>query len=142
MRRQRKAKIIATLGPASSSYETIKALFMAGADVFRLNFSHGEHADQEERYKIIRTIEQELKRPIGVLLDLQGPKLRIGTFSNTKISLKPGQSFRLDLDNTPGNNHRVCMPHPEIFQALKENVELTSLKQLFYRELSFLIERA
>ena len=124
MRRQRKAKIIATLGPASSSYETIKALFMAGADVFRLNFSHGEHADQEERYKIIRTIEQELKRPIGVLLDLQGPKLRIGTFSNTKISLKPGQSFRLDLDNTPGNNHRVCMPHPEIFQALKENVEL------------------
>ena len=86
MRRQRKAKIIATLGPASSSYETIKALFMAGADVFRLNFSHGEHADQEERYKIIRTIEQELKRPIGVLLDLQGPKLRIGTFSNTKIS--------------------------------------------------------
>lgn len=124
MRRQRKAKIIATLGPSSSDYEKIKALFAAGTDVFRLNFSHGEHAEHAERYKIIRRIEQEYKRPIGVLLDLQGPKLRIGTFSNTKISLKPGQSFLLDLDMTPGNNHRVCMPHPEIFQVLKKDVDL------------------
>jgi pyruvate kinase len=124
MRRQRKAKIIATLGPASSDYEQIKALFIAGADVFRLNFSHGEHESHAENYKIIRRIEQEFKRPIGILLDLQGPKLRIGTFSNTKISLKPGQTFLLDLDSTPGNNHRVCMPHPEIFQVLKENVDL------------------
>lgn len=124
MRRQRKAKIIATLGPSSSDYEKIKALFVAGTDVFRLNFSHGEHAEHAERYKIIRRIEQEYKRPIGVLLDLQGPKLRIGTFSNTKISLKPGQSFLLDLDMTPGNNHRVCMPHPEIFQVLKKDVDL------------------
>lgn len=124
MRRQRKAKIIATLGPASSSYEQIKSLFVAGADVFRLNFSHGEHKDHAERYKIIRKIEQEFKRPIGILLDLQGPKLRIGTFSNTKISLKAGQNFRLDLDPTPGNSHRVCMPHPEIFQALQNNVDL------------------
>lgn len=81
MRRQRKAKIIATLGPASSDYEQIKALFIAGADVFRLNFSHGEHESHAENYKIIRRIEQEFKRPIGILLDLQGPKLRIGTFS-------------------------------------------------------------
>ncbi len=124
MRRQRKAKIIATLGPSSSDYEKIKALFVAGTDVFRLNFSHGEHAEHAERYKIIRRIEQEYKRPIGVLLDLQGPKLRIGTFSNTKISLKPGQSFLLDLDMAPGNNHRVCMPHPEIFQVLKKDVDL------------------
>lgn len=124
MRRQRKAKIIATLGPASSDYEQVKSLFVAGADVFRLNFSHGEHSDHEQRYKIIRKIEQEFKRPIGVLLDLQGPKLRIGTFSNTKIQLKIGQSFNLDLDPTPGNNHRVCMPHPEIFQALKAGVDL------------------
>lgn len=124
MRRQRKAKIIATLGPSSSDYEQIKALFVAGADVFRLNFSHGEHGEHAERYKIIRQIEQEYKRPIGVLLDLQGPKLRIGTFSNTKISLKPQQSFLLDLDNTSGNNQRVCMPHPEIFQALKVGIDL------------------
>ena len=82
MRRQRKAKIIATLGPASSDYDNIKNLFLAGADVFRLNFSHGEHKDHAERYHIIRKIEQELNRPIGILLDLQGPKLRIGTFSN------------------------------------------------------------
>ena len=124
MRRQRKAKIIATLGPSSSDYEKIKALFVAGADVFRLNFSHGEHAEHAERYKIIRQIEQEYKRPIGILQDLQGPKLRIGTFSNTKISLKPQQPFVLDLDNTPGNSQRVCMPHPEIFQALKAGVDL------------------
>ncbi len=124
MRRQRKAKIIATLGPSSSDYEKIKALFVAGADVFRLNFSHGEHAEHAERYKIIRQIEQEYKRPIGILQDLQGPKLRIGTFSNTKISLKPPQPFVLDLDNTPGNSQRVCMPHPEIFQALKAGVDL------------------
>ncbi len=124
MRRQRKAKIIATLGPASSTYEKIKALFLAGADVFRLNFSHGEHQDHAISYRIIRTIEQELKRPIGVLLDLQGPKLRIGTFSNAKITLKAGQTFRLDLDGTPGNNLRVCMPHPEIFQAMQTEVDL------------------
>lgn len=124
MRRQRKAKIIATLGPSSSDYDKIKELFIAGADVFRLNFSHGEHSEHAERYKIIRKIEQEYKRPIGVLLDLQGPKLRIGTFSNTRISLKPQQQFTLDLDNTPGNSHRVCMPHPEIFQALKVGVDL------------------
>ncbi len=124
MRRQRKAKIIATLGPASSDYNNIKNLFLAGADVFRLNFSHGEHKDHAERYHIIRKIEQELNRPIGVLLDLQGPKLRIGTFSNSKITLKIGQAFRLDLDATPGNNQRVCMPHPEIFQALRPEINL------------------
>ncbi len=124
MRRQRKAKIIATLGPASSTYESIKDLFLAGADVFRLNFSHGEHEDHAARYRIIRQIEQELKRPIGVLLDLQGPKLRIGTFSNAKVTIKVGQTFRLDLDATPGNNQRVCMPHPEIFQALKPEIDL------------------
>lgn len=124
MRRQRKAKIIATLGPASSDYDRIKNLFLAGADVFRLNFSHGLHQEHAARYQIIRQIEQELNRPIGVILDLQGPKLRIGTFFNAKIALKVGQSFRLDLDASPGNNQRVCMPHPEIFQALKPGIDL------------------
>ena len=124
MRRQRKAKIIATLGPTSSDYESIKNLFLAGADVFRLNFSHGEHQEHAARYHIIRQIEQEFNRPIGVVLDLQGPKLRIGTFSNAKIVLKLSQNFRLDLDTTPGNNQRICMPHPEIFQALKPGIDL------------------
>lgn len=124
MRRQRRAKIIATLGPASSSYEQIKALFLAGADVFRLNFSHGEHKEHAERYQIIRQLEQEFGRYIGVLQDVQGPKLRIGTFINSKISLKPGQIFRLDLDASPGNFQRVCMPHPEIFKALTKNTDL------------------
>lgn len=124
MRRQRRAKIIATLGPASTSYEQIKALFLAGADVFRLNFSHGEHHEHAERYRIIRQLEQEFKRSIGVLQDVQGPKLRIGTFLNSKISIKPGQKFRLDLDPSPGNFQRVCMPHPEIFKALEKETDL------------------
>ena len=82
MRRHRNAKIVATLGPASSSPETIRALFEAGADVFRLNFSHGTHEDHKPRYDLIRAIERESGRPIGVLADLQGPKLRLGTFAD------------------------------------------------------------
>ena len=82
LRRQRSVKIVATLGPASSTYESIKALFEAGADVFRLNMSHGTHEETRQRYEIIRMIEGELDRPIGVLADMQGPKLRVGTFAN------------------------------------------------------------
>ena len=124
MRRQRNAKILATLGPASSSLEVIRTLFNAGADVFRLNFSHGTHEDHKKRYDLIRQIEQETGRPIGVLVDLQGPKLRVGTFENGRITLRPGETFGLDLDGGPGTPERVSMPHPEVFQALAPGVEL------------------
>lgn len=119
MNRQRNAKIIATLGPASSTREKIVELFQAGADVFRLNFSHGKHEDHRERYETIRDIEREFKRPITILLDLQGPKLRVGTFEDGKVNLKAGKTFRFDLDQTPGNSERVCLPHPEIFKAIQ-----------------------
>ena len=124
MRRYRKAKIVATLGPASSDEDTIRALFEAGADVFRFNFSHGTHQDHQARYDIVRKVEQETGRPIAVLADLQGPKLRIGTFADGPIKLAAGASFGLDLDDKPGDQNRVGMPHPEIFQALKPGVEL------------------
>ena len=118
MRRQRQAKIVATLGPATSSPETIRALFEAGADVFRLNMSHGGQADHRARYEVLRGLERDFGRPIAVLADLQGPKLRIGTFADGPIHLERGQAFRLDLDPTRGDTRRVSLPHPEIFKAL------------------------
>ena len=124
LRRQRSVKIVATLGPASSDYETIKALFEAGADVFRLNMSHGTHDDTRQRYEIIRMIEGELDRPIGVLADLQGPKLRVGTFANGSEDLAEGDPFRMDLDEAPGTKTRVRLPHPEIFAALEVGATL------------------
>ncbi|WP_312528412.1 pyruvate kinase [Paracoccus sp. (in: a-proteobacteria)] len=119
MRRHRKVKIVATLGPASSDHATIKALFEAGADVFRLNMSHGTHAEQKARYDIIREIEAETGRPIAVLADLQGPKLRVGVFDAPAHDLKEGQAFRVDLSDAPGDETRVQLPHPEIFAALE-----------------------
>jgi pyruvate kinase len=124
MRRQRKAKIVATLGPATSTQAEIEGLFLAGVDVFRLNFSHGSHADHKARYDIIRSIEEATKRPIGVLVDLQGPKLRVGQFENGSVVLEPGQKFRFDLDPTPGNENRAPLPHPEILSALRPGVTL------------------
>jgi pyruvate kinase len=125
MRRQRNAKIVATLGPSSSSPESIRKLFEAGADVFRLNFSHGTHEDHQQRYRLIRELEQETGRPVGVLVDLQGPKLRVGTFATGRVELATGASFRLDLDaRDPGDKTRVSLPHPEVFQALSPGVEL------------------
>jgi pyruvate kinase len=119
------AKIVATLGPASADRTTIEALVRAGADVFRLNFSHGTHADHQQRLALIRSIEADIGRPIGVLLDLQGPKLRVGTFANGPVQLVDGAPFRLDLDRTkPGVVTRVSLPHPEIFAALKPGAEL------------------
>ncbi len=118
MRRQRNVKIVATLGPASSDYAMIRRLFHAGADVFRLNMSHGTHEDQAARHAIIRQIEAETGRPIAILADLQGPKLRVGVFANGAADLEEGQRFRFDLDPTPGEGHRVNLPHPEIFAAL------------------------
>ncbi|MBV8046225.1 MAG: pyruvate kinase [Paludibacterium sp.] len=124
MRRHRKAKIVATLGPASSDRDTIMALASAGADVFRLNFSHGTHEQHAERMAVIRSVEAELGRPIGVLLDLQGPKLRIATFAAGSVHLAVGQTFRLDQSLEPGTDARVGLPHPEIFAALKPGSEL------------------
>lgn len=124
MRRLRNLKIVATLGPASSDYETIRALFDAGADVFRLNMSHGTHADIGKRHEIIRQVERETGRPVGILADLQGPKIRCGEFADGPHQLEVGQKFRFDLDKTPGDEHRVCLPHPEIFQALEEGARL------------------
>ena len=123
-RRLRNAKIIATLGPASSSKEKIKELFLAGADVFRLNFSHGTHADHTERLNTIREVEKEVGRPIGVLLDLQGPKLRVGTFAEGKIHLNVGDKFRFDMTDAPGDKTRVMLRHPEIFAAIKPGTNL------------------
>ncbi|WP_022708494.1 pyruvate kinase [Paracoccus zeaxanthinifaciens] len=124
MRRHRNVKIVATLGPASSSKEMISALFEAGADVFRLNMSHGSHEDHRERYEIIRQIEAEAGRPIAILADLQGPKLRVGKFADGAHDLAPGDRFRFDLDAAEGNGERVQLPHPEIFAALIEGSEL------------------
>jgi len=124
MKRKHHTKIVATLGPASSSRETIEALFRAGVDMFRLNFSHGEHEEHRERYDIIRALEKKTGRPIAILADLQGPKLRVGAFAAGAITLKARQSFRLDLDGTPGDTKRAHLPHKEIFQALTKDSEL------------------
>ncbi len=119
MRRNRKVKILATLGPSSNDAETITALFEAGADIFRINMSHASHDLMRELVRTIRGIEAERGRPIGILVDLQGPKLRVGKFKSEKVSLKAGQSFTLDGDATPGDETRVQLPHPEILQALE-----------------------
>lgn len=124
MRRLRNVKIVATLGPASSDYDSIRALFEAGADVFRLNMSHGTQDEQRARHDIVRQVEKDMGRPIAILADLQGPKLRCGVFSASAAELDEGNHFRFDLDETPGEGHRVCLPHPEIFAALKPGATL------------------
>ena len=124
LRRHRNAKIVATLGPASSDRETVHRLLLTGVDVFRLNFSHGSAADHRARFTLLRELEVETGRPIGILADLQGPKLRVGTFADGAVMLLAGQTFRLDLDPAPGDLHRAGMPHPEIFAALVPGAEL------------------
>ena len=115
----RRTKIIATLGPASSTEDTISALAEAGADLFRINFSHGLHADHGARIAAIRAVEQRRGRPIGILADVQGPKLRVGTFAGGRAPLTPGERFTLDLDSELGDRTRVQLPHPEIIQAAR-----------------------
>jgi pyruvate kinase len=117
LRRHRRTKIIATIGPASSSPEMLSALFQAGADVFRLNFSHGSHENHARSIEMIRAVEKKYGRPIGILADVQGPKLRVGQFQSGRVQLQAGQSFTLDMNPAPGDTRRVCLPHPEIMAA-------------------------
>jgi pyruvate kinase len=124
MRRVRNAKIVATLGPASSDAVTIEQLFLAGVDVFRLNFSHGSADAHRERVAVLRQLEERVGRPIGILADLQGPKLRVGAFGDGSVALARGQTFRLDMNPRVGDAHRVCLPHPEIFAALTPGTSL------------------
>ena len=124
MSRSRQAKLIATLGPVSADEETIRRLVEAGADVFRVNFSHGSHEEHRERVETIRRVEAHFGRPIGVMMDLQGPKLRVGRFTDGPVELRPGQRYRLDLDPALGDENRVCLPHPEIFSAVGPGADL------------------
>ncbi|WP_458759923.1 pyruvate kinase [Afipia sp. TerB] len=119
MRRLRRIKILATLGPASSDSATIRKLFEAGADVFRINMSHTPHDKMRELISTIRNVEGSYGRPIGILVDLQGPKLRLGAFADGAIQINNGETITLDLDPTPGNKTRVQLPHPEILKALR-----------------------
>jgi pyruvate kinase len=119
MKRSRKVKILATLGPASSDEAMIRRLFEAGADVFRINMSHTDHDLMRTLVARIRAVEEADGRPIGILADLQGPKLRVGKFADGKVSLTIGQSFTLDGDAEPGNQSRVQLPHPEILSSVE-----------------------
>lgn len=119
MIRARRARIVATLGPASRAQETVQALALAGADVFRLNFSHGSHEDHAAACQAVRRAEQVVERPLGVLADLQGPKLRLGQFAEGGVDLKPGDRIRIDLSKAPGDRTRIGMPHPELFAAMR-----------------------
>lgn len=122
--RGRKVKILATLGPASRSPEMIERLLQAGADAFRVNMSHGDHATHAETIANIRAAEKHFGRPIAILCDLQGPKLRVGTFAEGKVLIRHGAHFTLDRDPTPGTAERVCLPHPELFGILRNGQRL------------------
>ncbi|NWK94565.1 pyruvate kinase [Sphingobium lactosutens] len=122
--RFRQTKIVATLGPATSTPAKIRALHDGGANVFRMNFSHGSHADHAARIQLVREIERDTGRPIAIMADLQGPKLRLATFATGGVDLVPGQAFRLDLSMAPGDATRVGMPHAEIFAALEPGADL------------------
>ena len=124
MRRRRKVKILATLGPASRDAATIRKLFEAGADVFRINMSHTDHAALAGFVKTIREIEAELDRPIGILADLQGPKLRIGTVAGGGTDLVKDTVVRIGLDPAPGDATHLCLPHKEVFSVLKAGGQL------------------
>ena len=124
MHRNRRAKIVATVGPASSSPEMLKTLFLAGVDTFRLNFSHGTQADHAKVHSSIRSLEREVERPIGILLDLQGPKIRVGTIKDGKIEVAPGSALRFVLSGSEGDQTSIPLPHPEIFAAIAPGHQL------------------
>jgi pyruvate kinase len=118
MRRHRRAKIVATVGPASNTPEMLKRLFLAGVDTFRLNFSHGTHDDHAKVHAAIRALEVEVGRPIGILQDLQGPKIRVGTIRDGKITVTAGETIRFVLKGADGDKSAIPLPHPEIFAAV------------------------
>ena len=122
--RGRRARIVATVGPGSNSGDILERLFAAGVDVFRVNFSHGSHADHAQSISAIRALEGRTGRVIGILGDLQGPKLRVGVFEDGKVTLRAGEPFRLDLDEAPGNQNRVRLPHQEIIDAARPGASL------------------
>ncbi len=124
MIRERSVKIIATLGPKTEDIDSIERLYKSGVDVFRLNFSHGSHEEQAQRVKNIREIEKKFNRPMAILADMQGPKLRLGQFVNDEADITTGDTFLLDQDSKPGDATRVCVPHPEIFQSVKKGTKL------------------
>jgi len=119
MKRNRKVKILATLGPASNNEAMIEKLHQAGADLFRINMSHASHDVMRSLISMIRAVEARSGRPIGILADLQGPKLRVGKFANGSVELSPGQTFTLDNRDEPGDVTRVYLPHPEILESVK-----------------------
>lgn len=122
--RRRKVKILATIGPASRSPEMLERLLRAGADAFRLNMSHGSHADHEAVIAAIRAMEKRFARPIAILADLQGPKLRVGIFKDGQAVIRHASHFVLDRDETPGDATRVCLPHPELFGIMQRGMRL------------------
>ncbi len=124
MRRHRYAKIVATVGPASNTPEMLKALFLAGVDTFRLNFSHGTHDDHAKVHSAIRALEREVGRPIGILQDLQGPKIRIGTLRDGRLDLEAGERVRFVLDGSEGGKDAIPLRHPEIFAAVVPGQDL------------------
>ena len=124
MIRQRRTRIVATLGPASNSPEMVQELARIGVDVFRLNFSHGAHADHAGALKAVRDAEAAIGRPLAALADLQGPKFRLGNFAKGRIAIEKGQSLRLDLDPKPGDAKRVQLPHPEVFKVLTPGMSI------------------
>ena len=119
MKEIQKTRIVATLGPSTTTKEDITKLFRAGAEVFRLNFSHGSWEDHQKRFDAVREVENKAGRPLAIIMDIQGPKLRVGTFAKGAVKLVDGANFQLDLEKTPGDETRVNMPHPEIFQAVQ-----------------------
>ncbi|MBC2667445.1 pyruvate kinase [Novosphingobium flavum] len=122
--RGRKVKILATVGPASRSPEMVERLLRAGVDAFRVNMSHGDHATHAETIATIRAAERDMGRPVAILCDLQGPKLRVGTFAEGKVLIRHGAHFTLDRDPAPGTAERVCLPHPELFEVLRKGQRL------------------
>lgn len=124
MRRHRHAKIVATVGPASSAPDRLKTLFLAGVDTFRLNFSHGLQADHAAVHGAIRALEREVGRPIGILQDLQGPKIRIGTLAGGRLDLAAGERVRFVLDGADGDRDTIPLRHPEIFAAVVPGQDL------------------
>ncbi len=119
MRRLRRTKILATLGPACPDDASVERLFLAGVDIFRINMSHSTHDMMRERVAQIRAVEKRCERPVGILVDLQGPKLRVGTFADGAVMLEVGAYFTLDNNPAPGTSTRVNLPHPEILKPLK-----------------------